>query len=59
MFDRLLKMLLDKENLNNKKLNKSTQFNFLPFLSGEVARIINASIEPPRNGGSSFYIQKK
>ena len=24
-----------------------------PFLSGDVARIINASIEPPRNDGFS------
>jgi hypothetical protein len=28
--------------------------NIEPFLSDDVARMINASIEPPRNGGSSF-----
>lgn len=32
--------------------------NNTPFLSGDVARMINASIEPPRNGGSSFYFFK-
>lgn len=57
MFDRWLKTLPDKENLTKQKSGKSIERDkaTLPFLSGDVARIINASIDPPRNGGSSSY----
>jgi hypothetical protein len=56
MYDMLLKMLLDKQNLKKFLfiLKKKFSHEIEPFLSGDVARIINASIEPPRNEGSSF-----
>ena len=52
-------MLPDRGNLEQPSMNTfPVTRSIVPRLSGEVARMIRASIDPPRNGGSSVYQRK-